>query len=579
MTSRGKTNVKRENNNDGISISMMNNDIKTLIPEYIYSDIDDRLMQSTFKYQNYMFNNKDELTPGITFKEYELRRNILFKIMPLNSMIIIPCMEIQKMNSDAPYLYRQNSNLLYLTGFEEPFSFTILNKDINGDCQYILFVYPKEINAIKWNGYLSGISNAKKYFGCHECFSFKNDKKLKQLLSKYINNIYYNADVNSSITDKILKIFKNNIKFKKCHKILQELRLIKSKNEINLMKISCKIGCLSMIDSMKYCQVNMYERELALKFEMSCKFRGAKRLSYLCSVGSGNNGIILNYFNNDNKLLNGNLCLIDCGCEYNHYSCDITRTFPINGKFTDPQKILYNIVLNVSNELIYKYCKIGNSINYLDKISKKLLKKYLKKIGFLSTLTDNNITELKILSYNVHYVSHFIGIDIHDCNDISLDYKFKNGMTIAIEPGIYIPDHYLIPQQYRNIGIRIEDNVLITDNEPVLLTKYLPRTINEIENTMKTNQNGNPFERIKPFYPPNEYLTDNDDDIFEMKMNNNHSSITSCNNNIINDSSNDSIMRDNNINDNINGNHLKRKLNDNNDDIFTPSLKRQRISI
>ena len=333
-------------------------------------------------------------------------------------------------------------------------------------------------------------------------------------IREFIKNCNSNSNNNNNNDDNN----NNRIRILKPSKIFQKLRLIKSESEIDLLRCSAEIASLSMIDTMKFCKAGMLENELYIQFEYGCKKRGASQLSFQCSVASGTNATTLAYFNNNSMLDYGDLCLIDCGCEYNGYASDITRTFPVNGKFTKEQAELYQMMLDISTKLISSMV-VGCTIKKLETESAKLIRNGLKKLGITSKLQNHEIKNLKISSADVHFVAHFLGLDIHDTSDIVQTQQFQPNMVLAIEPAIYIPDHEKIPPLYRNIGIRIEDDVLITNEKPEILSKALPRTIEQIEVIMSQKSK---FERIVPFSLIRDDTIDNDNDHDNDNHNHNH---------------------------------------------------------
>ena len=361
----------------------------------------------------------------------------------------------------------------------------------------------------------------KKYFGAHESYEYYvedgefcgDDDKLFEILMGH-NRVYYEQKEGdpkdkSSLKTKAFSYILNDFVSKRVSKdkkfkfykrqltqMLQSIRCIKSESEIVLLSQSAQIASLSMIEAMQFCKSGMIESELAVLFEANCKMRGAKQLSFECSVASGSNAANLSYFNNSSLLKDGSLCLIDCGCEFLGYSSDITRTFPINGRFTDEQRKLYELVLSVQTKLISAMRPESASIKKLETMTRRFLKKGLDELGITRNLSKQQITNLKVMSSDVHYVAHIVGLDIHDTSDIAMSRPFEPNMVLAIEPAVYLPDHPLIPPKFRNIGVRIEDNVLITDSDAVILSNALPRTCEQIEALMAEQSQ---FSRIRPF--------------------------------------------------------------------------------
>ncbi|MCH2242925.1 MAG: M24 family metallopeptidase, partial [Aquabacterium sp.] len=306
-----------------------------------------------------------------------------------------------------------------------------------------------------------------------------------RILSRYTRT-YFDFAVNHEVSEYVRDIQKEKrLKFYKgATRVMQSIRCVKSESELRLLSRSSQIASLSMMAAMQFCQVGMIESELAVWFEANCKMRGAKQLSFECSVASGANAANLAYFQNASLLRAGSLCLIDCGCEFSGYASDITRTFPVSGKFSEEQRSLYELVLDVQTKLIAAMRPKTGSIKKLETKTRRLLKRGLDELGITRNLTKQQLASLKLMSSDVHYVAHFVGLDIHDTSEIAMGRPFEPGMVLAIEPAVYLPDHPLIPPKFRSIGIRIEDNVEITRGGARILSSALPRTCQQVEAVM-----------------------------------------------------------------------------------------------
>lgn len=459
-----------------------------------------RIAQPTY-FSSPTLLKSNEITVGITQNEYINRRNNVFNKMKNNSLFILPSAPVKYVSPDIVHKFRQNSNFLYITGFIEPNACCVLYKKDKDNTYYYLFVTEYNKETITWDGHIAGTQMVKQLFNVNNAYNIKDiNINLKELI-KLVENIYFDTPnnfkeneihfIDINLSNLIYKIIQENefpeIKIlKKCQKMIEKLRLIKSKQEILLMKESGKCAANAMIEVIKNTKIETLEDRLAAIFEFNCRIRGALRMSAPVTISNGKENNILHYLNNDRTIKNGNLCLLDSGSELYNYCSDITRIFPANGIFTKNQLDIYNIVLNVQKKLI-KLCIIGNTIKKLDEMSQKYLIDGLNEIGIITNNNNSN----KWHSGGVHYVSHFIGMDIHDTPLISHTTKFQQNMCIAIEPGIYLPDDINIPIQYRNIGIRIEDTILITENEPQILTKDCPKNPQKIMDLMKNNNDNN----------------------------------------------------------------------------------------
>jgi len=470
---------------------------------------------------------ENEITPGITRKEYAQRRDALFDKMKLNSILILPAAPQKYMSPDIVYRYRQNPDFLYLTGFIEPSAVLILHKESKTDHHFYLFVTEFDEKTLTYDGHVAGTEAARAMFGVDETYNLqKLDHTLKRLIeSRGYGTVYFNTlpkilDAETinfrdiPLHQRIEHILEKCVKksqIKKIGTMIAKLRLIKSPQELALMRESSKIAAISMREMIESVTPEVVEDRLAAMFEFGCRMRGASRLSAPVTISHGAENNILHYLNNDRVIADGTLALMDTGAEYFGYSSDITRVFPTNGRYSDAQMRVYNLVLDVQQTIISQYCVVGKCIKILDAETDRLLKEGLKALdilvekeeekneGEMLSMSSRKRKKRKIdkdecggieamwHSGGVHFVSHWIGMDIHDCNDIGHRTKFEAGMCIAVEPGIYLPDHENIKPEYRNIGVRIEDTIAITEGEAEVLTKDCPKDPQKIMALMQSN--------------------------------------------------------------------------------------------
>ncbi|KAI9492367.1 peptidase M24, structural domain-containing protein [Zychaea mexicana] len=355
-----------------------------------------------------------------------------------------------------------------------------------------MFVPPKSPADELWDGPRTGVDGVKEIFAADEAFDngrfpmFLKDA----LLSKHVfmdSPVLKPSILSESTAMKMVDFGKSSkwldyIKSKTQRAVkplsvlVQELRIIKSENEIDLMKKSGNISAKAFIEAMKWTSPEYTEAQLWAKLDYECRMRGSSILAYVPVVASGPNGLSMHYVRNDMQMRDGDLVLVDCGGEYQSYASDITRTWPVNGKFTEPQKKLYQAVLNV-NKACIKLCteKANISLHGIHSVSTRLMKEELAKIGF-----KTSTWELERILYP-HHVGHYLGLDVHDCHDLDRSRKLKQNMVVTIEPGIYVPFDDRFPREYQGTAIRIEDNCVVGAEEPYVLTATAPKEIVDIE--------------------------------------------------------------------------------------------------
>ncbi|NOR57793.1 MAG: M24 family metallopeptidase [Sulfurimonas sp.] len=414
--------------------------------------------------------------------EYKKRRDSLAKKLASNSLTVLFSTENKTRSNDTDYPYRQNSNFYYLTGFKEDNSCLVIVKN-KKDTKTILFVQHKDEVYELWNGKRLGEIEARKRFLVDSVVVSKDFKKSIKKLSKDKKYLYYDFAEKLSRAKKLLK---NSFKsYKDISSLIGEMRLIKSKPEIKQIKKAISITKIAHHEAMALNKKDKNEYELLASIEYSFKNNGAYSDAYTSIVACGDSANTLHYISNNNPLLDGELILIDAGCEYDYYASDITRTIPVNGKFSKAQKDLYNMILNTQYEII-KMIKPGILRTDLQKEAEILLTKGMIRLGILKGKHKKLIKKQEHKKYYPHGIGHWMGLDVHDeapyLDANKKEIPLKKGMVLTIEPGIYISkDDKSVPKRFRGIGIRIEDDILVTKKSNNNLSSEIAKTIKEIE--------------------------------------------------------------------------------------------------
>jgi len=425
------------------------------------------------------------------------RREKIFANMVNNSVAIFFAAPEVVRSNDTHYPYRQNSDFWYLTGFTETESVLLLIKESANNYQTILFNRTKDPLAETWTGYRLGQEAALQEVNVDKAYPF-ND--ITELLPEIINGkkaLYHASQLYSyadDIINNLMVTLRQGIR-KNFHapdtiidwrSMLHNMRLFKSPNEIEIMRQAGKITAQGHIRAMQKCQPGMYEYQLEGEILHEFIKYGARSPSYNAIVGGGNNGCILHYENNSELLKSGDLVLIDAGCEFQTYAGDITRTFPINGKFSKEQKEIYDIVLRSQLRAIELF-KPGISIREVNDEVIRIMVTGLIELNIMQGNIDELIEQKAYAQFYMHGLGHWLGIDVHDVGDyktIGRERKLEAGMVITVEPGLYINKDADVAKQYQGIGIRIEDNILITENGNEVFTYDVPKIPHEIEMLM-----------------------------------------------------------------------------------------------
>ena len=435
----------------------------------------------------------------LTQEHFQERRDILAGEMGLRSIAIIATSPVAMRNNDADYKYRADSSFFYLTGFAEPEAVAVIetfDTEEEGYC-YSLFCRERNREMEIWNGYRAGIDGAIENYEADEAFAIESlDEEIIGKLTdkdKVFYRIGHDADFDIRVAKWVKKAeeqqrggFNTPARLIQLNRIVDEMRLHKSADEIELMQIASDISAEAHTRAMKAVKPGMME--YALEAELNYIFgKNGCVPAYNSIVGGGENACILHYVENDQELKDGDLVLIDAACEYQLYASDITRTFPVNGKFSPEQKALYNIILD-SQIAAIDAVRIGNSYKEPHNVAVKILVQGLLDLGIMQGDLEQIIASESYRQFYMHGTGHWLGMDVHDVGSYKMNSHWRNyaeGMVVTIEPGLYIvPDDSTVDEKWRGIGIRIEDDVVVTKNGPLVLTKNVVKTVEEIEALM-----------------------------------------------------------------------------------------------
>ena len=425
--------------------------------------------------------------------EFAARRKQLLEAMG-DGVALFPSAPLAIRNHDVEHAYRQDSDLYYLTGFDEPESVLLLTNQ-HDEHETVLFVRPKKREREIWDGPRAGVEGAVEAFGADAAFPIE---ELEKRLPDYLGNVerlHYRLAQNDEADAKLFECLNTlrrggrrgvtapeAIIDSSVH--LHEMRLRKSPAELDTMREAAAITAEAHLRAMQLARPGMREYEIDAELIHIYRKHGCERPAYDSIVGSGANATILHYRAGNRVMNDGELVLIDAGCEYGYYASDVTRTFPINGRFSDEQRAIYEIVLRAQVAAIAAV-KPGVTLEAIHEGAVKLITEGLVDLGLLSGDVDTLIEEKKHESFYMHRTSHWLGMDVHDVGRYFVDGKHRpleEGFVLTIEPGLYIAaDAEDVDERWRGIGIRIEDDVTVTANGVDVLTAGIPKGIAEVE--------------------------------------------------------------------------------------------------
>ena len=431
--------------------------------------------------------------------DFQERRDILAGEMGLRSIAIIATSPVAMRNRDADYKFRSDSSFFYLTGFAEPEAVAVIETfDTEEEgYSYSLFCRERDREMEIWNGYRAGVDGAVDDYDADEAYAIDllDDEILEKLQNK--DKLFYRigqqADFDARVAKWIATASGESRKGAsvpaqviQLDRIIDELRLHKSADELELMQIASDISAEAHTRAMQMVKPGMME--YALEAELNYVFgKNGCVPSYNSIVGGGANGCILHYVENDKELKDGDLVLIDAACEYQLYASDITRTFPVNGKFSPEQKALYEVILKAQIAAI-DAVRVGNSYKEPHHVAVRIMVQGLLDLGLIQGNLEEIIQKESFRQFYMHGTGHWLGMDVHDVGSYKVDgdwRTYEEGMVVTVEPGLYIaPDDETVDAKWRGIGIRIEDDVAVTKNGPRVLTAAVVKSVEDIETLM-----------------------------------------------------------------------------------------------
>jgi Xaa-Pro aminopeptidase len=394
-------------------------------------------------------------------------------------------------NNDVEHEYRQDSDLFYLTGFPEPGTVLVLDAK---EKKSTMFVRPRDPERETWDGPRAGVDGVKEHYGADEAFTID---KVSEELPKLLQNrkrLYYRLGLNRQFDDKVLEAvdrararaklgFSWPVEIVDPGTILHEMRLFKGPEDLAAMRRAAEITAEAHIRAMKATKPGMHEFQVEAMLLETFRTHGSERPAYGSIVGSGNNATILHYRQNNRKMEDGDLLLIDAGCEYDYYASDVTRTFPVGGKFNKQQQAIYELVLDAQEAGIEKTRK-GNTLEQIHGTCVEVITRGLVKLGLLQGEVEQLIKDEAYKPFFMHKTSHWLGMDVHDVGNYYIGGKarpLEPGMVLTVEPGIYISkDNEKVPPEWRGIGVRIEDDILVTEGDPENLTASIPKKVDDV---------------------------------------------------------------------------------------------------
>ena len=429
--------------------------------------------------------------------EYVRRRKALMAEMEPNSIAILPAAPMYIRNRDVEHIYRQDSDFQYLSGFPEPEAVIALIPGREHG-EYVLFCRERDPARELWDGLRAGQDGAISDYGADDAFPIGDIDDILPGLIEGRSRVYYAIGSNQEFDHRLMEWI-NTIRskarqgaqppneFVALDHLLHDLRLYKSANEIKVMKHAAEISARAHIRAMQASRAGLYEYHLEAELDYEFRKGGAKMPAYGSIVAAGKNACILHYRENDALLKDGDLVLIDAGCEIDCYASDITRTFPVSGRFSPEQKAIYELVL-AANEEAFKHIAPGRHWNEAHEATVRVITAGLVELGLLQGDVDELIAAEAYKPFYMHRAGHWLGMDVHDVGDYKVGGEWRvlePGMAMTVEPGIYVAaDNQDVAKKWRGIGVRIEDDVVVTRNGCEILTGGVPKFVDEIEALM-----------------------------------------------------------------------------------------------
>ncbi|MCW9089246.1 MAG: Xaa-Pro aminopeptidase [Gammaproteobacteria bacterium] len=428
--------------------------------------------------------------------EFTRRRKRLMQAMGRDSIAIVSASPVRQRNRDVEYPYRPDSDFYYLTGFPEQEAVAVLVPGRDHG-EYLLFCRENDPQMETWNGRRAGLEGAMERYGADDAFPISDIDEILPGLLENRERVYYamgcNTDFDRQVMEWINLLRKKSRagvhtpgEFIALDHLLHDMRLYKSATEVKTMRKAAQIASMAHQRAMRVCQPGMMEYQLEAEILHESMLHGARFQAYPSIVGSGANGCILHYTENESPLKEGELVLIDAGCEYECYASDITRTFPVGGTFSKAQRELYEVVLEANYAAIEQVVP-GNHWNQPHEAALKVLTRGLVRLGLLKGRVDTLLKNEAYRPFFMHRTGHWLGMDVHDVGDYKVGEEWRvlePGMVLTIEPGLYLTPAKGIAKKWWNIGIRIEDDVLVTKEGCEVLSREVPKEPDEIEALM-----------------------------------------------------------------------------------------------
>lgn len=433
----------------------------------------------------------------ISVKQFRQRQTRLLSQLPPSSVVVVPAAQLVTRSRDTHYIFRQHSDFWYLTGFNEPDAWLLMSNHERYAGDYrALVCLPNDPQLEIWHGRRLGPERAVEELAMDEAFSTDD---LTDVLTEWLEGhqqIFFPQgefaiadDLMFAALDTLRNAPKQNLapgSLNDSRPLIHEMRLIKSTAEISVMRQAAEISARAHCRAMQFAKPGCYEYQLEAELHHEFAMAGARQPAYGTIVGSGENACILHYTENNQQIADGSLILIDAGAEFHGYAADITRTFPVNGHFTVAQRKLYQLVLD-SQLAALAQLKAGVTLPQVTEVVIDVITHGLCALGLLKECPEDALKAKTWRRFFMHGLGHYLGLDVHDVGDYRCDGQSRPlsvGMVITVEPGIYIPVEDDIPEQYQGIGIRIEDNIVITEDGYEMLTGDVPKSIAGIEALM-----------------------------------------------------------------------------------------------
>ncbi|WP_271409716.1 Xaa-Pro aminopeptidase [Pseudomonas sp. Q1-7] len=429
--------------------------------------------------------------------EYARRRKALMAQMEANSIAILPAAPVCIRNRDVEHVYRQDSDFQYLSGFPEPEAVLVLIPGREHG-EYVLFCRERDPERELWDGLRAGQDGAIRDFGADDAFPIGDIDDILPGLIEGRSRVYYSIGTNTEF-DQHLMEWVNTIRskarqgaqppkeFVALDHLLHDMRLYKSAAEVKVMREAAEVSARAHVRAMQAARAGLYEYHLEAELEYEFRRGGAKMPAYGSIVAAGKNACILHYRENDAPLKDGDLVLIDAACELDCYASDITRTFPVSGRFSPEQKAIYELVLK-SQEAAFEEIAPGKHWNEAHEATVRVITAGLVDLGLLKGEVDELIASEAYKAFYMHRAGHWLGMDVHDVGEYKVGGEWRvlePGMAMTVEPGIYIgADNQDVAKKWRGIGVRIEDDVVVTKSGCDILTGGVPKTVDEIEALM-----------------------------------------------------------------------------------------------